>query len=650
MALPAPNLDDRRFQHLVDDAKRMVQQRCPEWTDHNVSDPGVTLIETFAFMVDQLLYRLNRVPERNYVKYLELIGVRLFPPTAAKADVTFWLSGALEEAVTIPVGTEVATSRTGSDEAITFTVVEEREIPPRSMVRVTSNVGEGQVRDHTDALEIRQPFACFDTEPKVGDTLLIGLDGAAPGCAVLLLLDCRIEGVGVDPDYPPLAWEAWNGTSWVACDLERDTTGGLNQAGEVVLHVPRGHVLSVIAEEAAGWLRCRVTEPWEDQPFYRASPMISAVSASTIGGTTEAVHAELVPDEILGLSEGVPGQRFQVRRTPVVPGDSPPVVEVAAGDGWATWTAVDSFADSTPDDLHFILDPVAGEVAFGPAVRQPDGELRQYGAVPPKGAPLRLREYRTGGGRAGNVTTGAINSLKASLPYVATVTNRRPATGGVDGETLDNAKVRGPIVMRNRGRAVTAEDYEQLAREAAPEVARVRCAPAGSEGTDAGAVRVLVVPNVPQGDLRRLQFEDLLPSDETLDRITTYLDERRMIGARVLVEPPVYQGVTIVARLRAKRRFAPARLQAAALEALYRHFHPIYGGPDGDGWPFGRPVHVGEVYSALQNLPGTEFVEEATIFPADPITGNRGEPVQRIELSEHALVFSFQHSVLAEES
>src|SRR6266566_4379479 len=80
MALPVPNLDDRRFQDLVDDAKRLVQQRCPEWTDHNVSDPGVTLIETFAWMTDQVLYRLNRIPERNYIKFLELIGVRLFPP------------------------------------------------------------------------------------------------------------------------------------------------------------------------------------------------------------------------------------------------------------------------------------------------------------------------------------------------------------------------------------------------------------------------------------------------------------------------------------------------------------------------------------------------------------------------------------------
>src|SRR3712207_4516910 len=123
MALPAPNLDDRRFQDLVDDAKRLVQQRCPEWTDHNVSDPGVTLIETFAFMVDQLLYRLNRVPDRNYVRFLELIGVQLFPPSAARAAVTFWLSAPQSDTVRVPAGTQVATVRTETEEAVSFTTV-----------------------------------------------------------------------------------------------------------------------------------------------------------------------------------------------------------------------------------------------------------------------------------------------------------------------------------------------------------------------------------------------------------------------------------------------------------------------------------------------------------------------------------------------
>ncbi len=92
--LPAPNLDDRHFQDLVDDAKRLVQQRCPTWTDHNVSDPGVTLIEAVAQMVDQLIYRLNRVPDLNYIKFLELIGVELRSPAAAHGAVDTLAVGA----------------------------------------------------------------------------------------------------------------------------------------------------------------------------------------------------------------------------------------------------------------------------------------------------------------------------------------------------------------------------------------------------------------------------------------------------------------------------------------------------------------------------------------------------------------------------
>ncbi|MCX8526944.1 MAG: hypothetical protein ORN20_02255, partial [Candidatus Nanopelagicales bacterium] len=73
MSIPVPNLDDRAFQSLVDEAKRYVIASCPEWTDNNVADPGVTLIETFAFIADQLIYRINRTPDLNYVKFLDLI-------------------------------------------------------------------------------------------------------------------------------------------------------------------------------------------------------------------------------------------------------------------------------------------------------------------------------------------------------------------------------------------------------------------------------------------------------------------------------------------------------------------------------------------------------------------------------------------------
>ena len=646
MALPVPNLDDRRFQDLVDDAKRLVQQRCPEWTDHNVSDPGVTLIELFAWMTDQLVYRLNRIPDRHYVKFLELIGVSLFPPTAARTQVTLWLTAPQPDLVRIPIGTQAATVRTETDEAIAFATTEDLPIVPVSLVELGSMIDGKTYRDQWPALEKGTGLYCFKDVPQPGDALYVGLSDAVPSNAVRLRFQCHIEGVGVDPTNPPLIWEGWNGESWEACELDSDSTGGLNRDGDVVIHVPRSHATSLISKRRAGWIRARVTEPQPGQPPYSASPSITGLSAITIGGTVDAVNAELVIGEEIGISEGVPGQRFAVRRQPLVPGDEPAILEVSGDEGWEEWQQTTDFATSGPDDRIFLLDLSSGEVRLAPAVRQEDGTLRRFGAVPPKNARLRLRAYRTGGGRKGNVSARSLSVLKSSIPFVARVENRRPASGGVDGEEIDNAKIRGPIRLRTRGRAVTTEDFEHIAREAAPEVARVRAVAAG-DGADAGSVRVLVVPAAAASD-GWLRFEQLVPGEETLQKITDRLEESRVIGTRAIVEPPVYRGITVVAKLRARARQNPVRLQEQALDALYAYFDPVVGGPDGTGWPFGRPVNVGEVYSVLQGLRGTELVEDARLFGADPVTGQRGQQTQRLDVEPQALVFSYEHQVLVE--
>ena len=209
MALPTPNLDDRRFQSYVDDAKRLVQQRCPEWTDHNVSDPGVTLIETFAWMTDQLVYRLNRVPDRLYVKFLELIDVQLFPPTPARTELTFWLAAPPEERQRIPANTKAATIRTETEDAIVFSTVDDLDLVPCAMASVATQAGGSDERaDKTEGLERGTKFAAFATTPKTGDALVIGLTDGVPRCAIRLRFQCTIEGVGVDPSHPPLVWEA----------------------------------------------------------------------------------------------------------------------------------------------------------------------------------------------------------------------------------------------------------------------------------------------------------------------------------------------------------------------------------------------------------------------------------------------------------
>jgi predicted phage baseplate assembly protein len=648
MALPAPDLDDRRFQDLVDDAKRLVQRRCPEWTDHNVSDPGVTLIEAFAQMTDQTVYRLNRVPDRLYVKFLELLGLQLLPPVPAVAPVTFWLSAPATSPLTVSAGTAAATLRTDTTSSVVFSTLADLVLLPCSLTAVTTRTANGTAEPRGDDVRLGRAFPAFSTPPQPDDSLCLGLSQPVPGCAVRVDFRGPVDGIGVDPTDPPLVWEAWDGAAWVGCLVSTDETGGLSRSGGVVVHLPVGHAASVVDGQRAAWLRARVVPCADGQPAYSSPPVVAGLSACTVGGTADAVHAELVQDEDLGVAEGVAGQRFTLARTPVVTGPAPLVVHVSSEAGWQQWHRVDSLADSGPDDRHFLLDGTTGSLQFGTAVRLPDGSVRAYGAVPDAGAQVRAAVYATGGGARGNVGRGALRTLKASIPFVAGVENLRRAHDGADGETVEQAKQRAPVLLRTSNRAVTAEDFETLGREAAPELARVRCLPAGDEGADAGSVRLLVVPGAPDDD-GRLVLGHLVPSEATLRRVAERLDAARLVGTRVHVSPPYYQGVTVVARLQCRADASPPRVQAAALDALYRYLHPLSGGPEGRGWAFGRAVHAGEVFAVLQAVRGVDVVEEARLFGANPVTGERGPEAHRVELRADSLVFSYGHQVRVEQ-
>src|SRR6185295_4528926 len=124
LPLPDPQLDDRRFQDIVNEAKSLIPRYCPEWTDHNVSDPGVTLIELFAWMTDLILFRLNRVPEKNYLRFMELLGIQLKDAVPARTPISLFLSAPQPGPVSIPRNTEVSTVRTDDHAAVSFSTDE----------------------------------------------------------------------------------------------------------------------------------------------------------------------------------------------------------------------------------------------------------------------------------------------------------------------------------------------------------------------------------------------------------------------------------------------------------------------------------------------------------------------------------------------
>ncbi|MBI1257358.1 MAG: putative baseplate assembly protein [Chloroflexi bacterium] len=114
MPLPLPNLDDRDFEQLIQEATQRIRQSNTAWDDLTPSDPGVVLLEVFAYLTDTMIYRLNRLPDKVYIAFLRLLGVSQHPPSAASTLLRFSRArGAADAAIEIPRGTRVTLERSG---------------------------------------------------------------------------------------------------------------------------------------------------------------------------------------------------------------------------------------------------------------------------------------------------------------------------------------------------------------------------------------------------------------------------------------------------------------------------------------------------------------------------------------------------------
>lgn len=652
MPLPTPNLDDRRFQELVDEAKRAIPRYCPEWTDHNVHDPGVTLIELFAHMVETMIFRLNRVPEKSYITFMELMGVRLQEASAARTDLSFWLTAPAIEPIRIPAGTEVSTAQTAAVEAVSFSTDHELLISPPELCCCLTSPDERSFSDWSNALQIvGQPIPAFANPPAPGNAFYLGFTNDVSSHLLALDFDIReVTGTGIDPADPPLTWEALcrirgDSVGWIEAELDYENTAGLNQAGQVALHLPPRMVRQALDGSEAFWLRCRFRQTRGAQASYEASPRIFTVSAASYGGTVSATHAVGLADEVVGRSDGLPGQSFRLQFAPVLPRREGEVVEVEREDGsWEPWVEVEHFGDSDEDSPHVQLDSVAGTLCFGPTIRDPRGGERQYGRIPRRGAEVRMRRYRSGGGAAGNLAPAKISVLKSAVPFVDRVKNRVTAVGGRDAETIAHAAMRAPRMLRTSFRAVTAEDYEYLAREASQGVARVCCrqpAP-GAAGADVapGTVRVLIVPAVTQ-PARRIAPEELRLPASLVEDVEAYLNDRRLLTTALKVEAPRYTQVRVEARVKARPTADPVRVRGDVEACLNSFLNPIIGGQDGAGWPFGRDLFISEIFAQIQGVSGVEYIEAARMLAS----GQEG-PVARVSLGPDDLITAGEHAII----
>ena len=670
MPLAAPKLDDRHFQDIVDEAKKRIPYYVKEWTDHNVSDPGVTMIELFAWMTDMILYRLNRVPDLHYVKFMEMLGMQLREPVPARAWVTFWLSAPQETKVIIPAGTEVASTQTETEPSIIFTTDNDFAIQLPRLVAVKSHMVDEEeerifvVHDANELLRGQENIAAFTAVPHENDALYFGFENDMSHYLLGFELECDPSGgAGIDPTLPPYVWEASTGSldePWQLCEIDPgdDTTKGMNTSGRIRIHVPEMGKTAV-NNDIQFWIRVRVLHRSEHSGRmrpYRSTPRLQRVLPLAWGGTTTATHSQKMEKENLGVSDGSAGQIFQLQVAPVLKRRSGETLISQESGQLIRWTEVPNFANSGADDSHFVLDGVTGELRLGPAIRQPDGTIKRFGRIPTRGATLTFQRYRYGGGLTGNIQAGVLNTLKTSIPFIARVVNRDDAQGGLDAETLEGAMMRAPALLRSRDRAVTEADFEFLAREVLRDTGwgqyRVKCLqprPARESRVIPGQIYVLIIPHVqdPEHRLRpKPEFLEMDVESEVYEDLLNYLDERRLLTTRLDIRTPAYHWVSARISIHAVPGTNHARVEDEVLYRLYHFLNPLMGGAKGDGWPFGRDLVISDIYQALQGVAGIQYIREVQLFMTAAGEGPRGDSVETVEVVGHGVIASGIHEVI----
>ncbi|MEG3936013.1 MULTISPECIES: putative baseplate assembly protein [unclassified Microcoleus] len=555
----------------------------------------------------------------------------------------------------------------------------ECEVEAVNVDRQTVTIRSALTLDLVEKTKVMQSFQPFKTTADRYPALYLGFDKPFANRHTSLFAQVEppqsVQPSNTEPVR--LVWEYASPSGWSWLGVQ-DETNTFAERGLIQFIGPTDWEKTSEFGQELFWLRVN----WQQGQF-RVPPRLRRLLTNTMWAT-QAITLE---NEILGSSDGTTSQIFRTVQKPVLQGEQLEVQEVKipsaeeraaieslegneavkvfrdeAGEieaVWVRWHKVRDFYGSGPRDRHYVLDRLTGEVRFG------DG---QYGMVPPQGRNnIRFGQYQTGGGTRGNLAANTVVQLKTTVPYIEKVTNLEAAGGGTEQESIDRVKERGPKFLRHRDRAVTIQDFEDLAYEASPDVARAKAIaptfkqksqdqkdnppfdpldpdlwldpkkPKPDEGEiekhnkakadNAGQIRILIVP--------RTTAPQPVPSLALIDLVKAYMRERCDPCVYLQVTGPEWQAASVTAEVVPKSLETADAVRTAVVEQLEKFLHPLTGGKKGQGWALGRLPQQSDLYAEIQSIRGVDHVRSLKVEP-DP---------QTKDLSPEQLIYSGTHTI-----
>jgi len=359
MTLPKPQLDDRTFQDLVEEERKLIPRYAPEWTDHNWSDPGITVFDLFAWLSEITLYRLNLITDRHRLAYLRLLGIRPRLAQPARVDLTFTPDREIE----LKKGAPFSSKTPG--EIVTFELEEDITIVPLTLRKVIVSEGPGLVFDRTKENEVDDQFYMpFGLALQEESRLYLGFRSAGEKVPESVSLMCYLyeKGLGDPPkhgdeeEYPwrnatlkSLKWEYYQDKSneWVeipsggAAPGVWDGTCGFRKSARITFRGLTRWAQSTIPEwrEVHNltyfWIRCILVKSEYEYP-----PRIEVLQPNTVPALQGITYRQdTSPLLEQWTSNGLPDQVFRLDHTPILDGtlelvlyDLPRLLKFSASD------------------------------------------------------------------------------------------------------------------------------------------------------------------------------------------------------------------------------------------------------------------------------------------------------------------------------
>ncbi|MDZ8105293.1 MAG: putative baseplate assembly protein [Nostoc sp. DedQUE12a] len=508
--------------------------------------------------------------------------------------------------------------------------------------------------------------------------LYLGFDRPFPNRAIALYFQVEsptakeLSTATTNAAKPSLVWEYFNGNIWTKLSVI-DETAAFSDRGLIKFIGPSDFTATQEFNQTLYWLRvCR------EKGELRVQPRLRRILTNTIWASQTTTQQ----NEILGFSNGNPNQIFRTVKLPILPGqqleiqeqkipsleeqiaieklegkDAITIIRDEKGDVetvWLRWHEVSDFYQSGMRDRHYTVNHLTGEIKFG------DG---QQGMIPPQGRNnIRMARYKTDGGTKGNKPAQTITQLKTSIPFINSVTNLEPAGGGADREAIERVKERGPKFIRHRNRAVTAQDFEDLAYEASPDVARAKAiAPVFDPLADDSWLEtnrditknpseIHLKPDINPGQVTLLivpksSARQPVPSLALIECVETYIRARCHPSINLILTAPDWHEVSVTAVVVPVSLDVADAVREAVIKRLQEFLHPLTGGKQGQGWAFGRQPQMSDLYAVIERVPGVDHIHELTELKVEPLFPK----LERKLLPPKQLIYSGSHNITLQE-